>query len=123
MSGSGKTIADIIQEKRGKETADCYQIVDGRSRPQMLTVERITASNFLLAYQNFDIARLNAEHSKIDAEFREKLLIIHGSGLEPIFEGLSDHRITYLRELPSACHVELVSPAITRMLLDSEIVE
>jgi len=119
MSGAGKTVADIIQERRGKKTTECFQIVDGRSRPQMLTVERISEASVLLSYHNFNTAKINADQSKIDAEFRDKLLVIQGHELAPIFAGLSDHRVTYVRELPPEAFISQ-TPAIRKILIMGE---
>lgn len=119
MSGSGKTIADIIQERRGKKTAECFQIVDRGSRPLMLTVERVERPNLILSYQHFYMAQITPQRTQIDADFREKVLLIQGRELLPIFEGLSDHRITYLRELPRGFPSAAV-PAIHQIRLSNE---
>tara|TARA_R110002049_G_scaffold7179_7_gene42634 strand:+ start:653 stop:1015 length:363 start_codon:yes stop_codon:yes gene_type:complete len=115
MSGGGKQVADIIQERRGKKTHLCFQIVDGRSSPQMLTVKRIDRADVMLSYASFAAAELTDDESRIEGDFHSRMITVVGFSLAEVFEGLSDHRVTYLRELAEGHFAESDAGVITKI--------
>lgn len=115
MNERGRTAADIILDRRKKQISECYESVNERNRPQMLIIERNQCSDLLLSYQTLVTASLDEEATRLEATFHGKTLVVHGQGLKVIFEGLSNHRITFLRECPIGLPLDCFDPAIQRI--------
>ncbi|MCB1098954.1 MAG: hypothetical protein KDN22_25505 [Verrucomicrobiae bacterium] len=96
---SGKLSRDIIQERKGKICTVCYEIVDKRSAPEFLTLKFRDRFDDMFPYRLMKRAtQIDESHLRI--VFSEELVIVKGVQLEPILLGLSNARITFLREAP-----------------------
>ncbi|MCB1094520.1 MAG: hypothetical protein KDN22_02975 [Verrucomicrobiae bacterium] len=89
------TARDIVQERRGKAKTACYEIVDRRSRPMMLTVFLEDGGFTSIGYGHLYGVRKTAKGLNI--HFSRHIVTVEGRNLGVIHEGLTDHRVTFLR--------------------------
>ena len=89
------TARDIVQERRGKAKTACYEIVDRRSRPMMLTVFLEDGGFTSIGYGHLYGVKKTAKGLKI--HFSRHIVTLEGRNLSVIHEGLTDHRVTFLR--------------------------
>ena len=119
MSGSGKNHVDIVQERKGKISTVCYEVVDKQVAPECLTLKFRGGIVEVLPYRLM-MRATRSEATHLEISFAHLSVLIEGEGLEPILAGLSDARVTYIAEAPAGHRPQLGKTHVKTILVESE---
>lgn len=89
-------IREILNEREGAGASAEYEIISGKGRMKMITFLKRDGSIHCANYAYLHGVVGSASELRLD--FARYMVVIKGSLLNQIHQGLADHRVTFLRE-------------------------
>jgi len=90
---------EIFNGFDGRSKTECYEFVKFRDRSNMITFIKRDKSRYSAGYNH--LYGVKGLSHALRIEFTQSKVIVVGANLDVIHKAITDHRVIYLRELPS----------------------